>query len=115
MNLNKLTKADLANTFYDELGKNLGLGRRQARDFVNAFFESLAAAIENDDNVTITNFGRFNCRTRGQKIGRNVHLGSDVLIEEARTVSFSPSQALLNLVREKKEENVSIPNQDRAA
>ena len=44
---NTITKADLANTLFDELGLN----KREAKEFVELFFEKIRQSLEAGESV----------------------------------------------------------------
>jgi len=53
-----LTKADLAERLYDELGLN----KRESKEFVELFFEKIRQALENGESVKLSGFGNFDLR-----------------------------------------------------
>ena len=85
-----LTKADLAVTLFDEVGLN----KREAKEFVDAWFESIRAALESGDNVKLSGFGNFQLRDKGQRPGRNPKTGEEIPISARRVVTFKPGQKL---------------------
>ena len=50
-----LTKAQLADALFDQLGLN----KREAKDFVDAFFEVVLAELAKGESVKISGFGNF--------------------------------------------------------
>ena len=85
-----LTKADLAGTLFDEVGLN----KREAREFVDAWFEAIRQALETGDNVKLSGFGNFQLRDKGQRPGRNPKTGEEIPISARRVVTFKPGQKL---------------------
>ncbi|TVS12370.1 MAG: integration host factor subunit alpha [Wenzhouxiangella sp.] len=85
-----LTKADLAVTLFDEVGLN----KREAKEFVDAWFESIRQALEAGDNVKLSGFGNFQLRDKGQRPGRNPKTGEEIPISARRVVTFKPGQKL---------------------
>ena len=57
-----LTKAELA----DLLFERVGLNKREAKDFVDAFFEVVREALERGDQVKLSGFGNFELRRKNQ-------------------------------------------------
>ena len=55
-----LTKADMAEALFDELGLN----KREARELVDMFFEELRVALENGEQVKLSGFGNFDLRDK---------------------------------------------------
>ncbi|MFP4207498.1 MAG: integration host factor subunit alpha [Wenzhouxiangella sp.] len=85
-----LTKADLAATLFDEVGLN----KREAKEFVDAWFESIKTALEQGDHVKLSGFGNFQLRDKGQRPGRNPKTGEEIPITARRVVTFRPGQKL---------------------
>ena len=85
-----LTKADLAEKLYDELGLN----KRESKEFVELFFEKIRRALENGDSVKLSGFGNFDLREKNPRPGRNPKTGEEIPISARRVVTFRPSQKL---------------------
>lgn len=85
-----LTKADLA----EKLFEDLGLNKREAREVVEAFFEEIRAALEMNEQVKLSGFGNFDLRDKRQRPGRNPKTGEDIPISARRVVTFRPGQKL---------------------
>lgn len=85
-----LTKAELA----ERLFQDLGLNKREAKDFVEIFFEEIRAALEAGEQVKLSGFGNFNLRTKRQRPGRNPKTGEEIPITARRVVTFHPGQKL---------------------
>lgn len=85
-----LTKADLA----ERLNVDLGLNKREAKEFVEAFFEEVRAALENGHHVKLSGFGNFCLRDKTQRPGRNPKTGEQIPITARRVVTFRPGQKL---------------------
>lgn len=89
-----LTKAELADMLFD----SLGLNKREAKDFVDAFFEELRRALECGSSVKLSGFGNFQLRDKPQRPGRNPKTGEEIPIAARRVVTFHPSQKLKQMV-----------------
>lgn len=85
-----LTKADLAERLYEELGFN----KREAKDLVDAFFDTVRAALEGNESVKLSGFGNFDLRDKRQRPGRNPKTGEEIPITARRVVTFKPGQKL---------------------
>ena len=85
-----LTKADIANRLFDEVGLN----KREAKEFVDAYFEEIRAALESGENVKLSGFGNFQLRQKNQRPGRNPKTGEEIPISARRVVTFRPGQKL---------------------
>ena len=85
-----LTKAYMAEKLYEELGLN----KREAKEFVEAFFEEVRAALESGDHVKLSGFGNFDLRCKNERPGRNPKTGEEIPITARRVVTFRPGQKL---------------------
>ncbi len=85
-----LTKADLAEALFQELGLN----KREAKDFVELFFEKIGEALGQGETVKLSGFGNFDIRRKGRRPGRNPKTGEAVPIAERRVVTFRASHKL---------------------
>ncbi|MCC5863784.1 MAG: integration host factor subunit alpha [Wenzhouxiangella sp.] len=85
-----LTKADLAATLFDEVGLN----KREAKEFVDSWFEAIREALEAGEVVKLSGFGNFQLRDKGQRPGRNPKTGEEIPISARRVVTFKPGQKL---------------------
>jgi integration host factor subunit alpha len=89
-----LTKADMAEYLYEELGLN----KREAKDVVESFFEEIRAALERGEQVKLSGFGNFDLREKKQRPGRNPKTGEEIPITARRVVTFRPGQKLKSRV-----------------
>ncbi len=85
-----LTKADIADRLFNEVGLN----KREAKEFVDAYFEIIRAALESGENVKLSGFGNFQLREKNQRPGRNPKTGEEIPISARRVVTFRPGQKL---------------------
>ncbi|MGI9318172.1 MAG: integration host factor subunit alpha [bacterium] len=85
-----ITKADLGNTLFDEVGLN----KREAKDFVELFFEKVRQSLEQGTAVKLSGFGSFTLRDKTSRPGRNPKTGEEVAISARRVVTFRSSQKL---------------------
>lgn len=85
-----LTKAELAEALFEQLGFN----KREAKEFVDAFFEEIRGTLEEGDYVKLSGFGNFELRDKSQRPGRNPKTGEEIPISARRVVTFRPGQKL---------------------
>jgi integration host factor subunit alpha len=85
-----LTKADIADRLFDEVGLN----KREVKEFVDSFFEAVRTALEGGENVKLSGFGNFQLRDKNQRPGRNPKTGEEIPISARRVVTFRPGQKL---------------------
>lgn len=85
-----LTKADMAERLFDDLGLN----KREAKELVEAFFEEIRSSLEQGQQVKLSGFGNFDLRNKNQRPGRNPKTGEEIPISARRVVTFRPGQKL---------------------
>lgn len=85
-----LTKADLAEMLFEELGLN----KREAKEIVEMFYSEISLALENNDSVKLSGFGNFELRDKSSRPGRNPKTGEEIPISARRVVTFKPGQKL---------------------
>ena len=89
-----LTKAEMAEHLFEELGLN----KREAKDMVEMFFEEIRLALEKGEQVKLSGFGNFDLREKKQRPGRNPKTGEEIPITARRVVTFRPGQKLKSRV-----------------
>jgi integration host factor subunit alpha len=92
---NALTKAQLAEQLYEQIGFN----KREAKDMVDAFFDQVCDSLVRGEDVKISGFGNFQIRTKAPRPGRNPRTGEPVAIEARRVVTFHASAKLKGAVQ----------------
>lgn len=85
-----LTKADMAEMLFDELGLN----KREAKEIVEQFFEEIKMALETGNQVKLSGFGNFILREKKERPGRNPKTGEEIPISARSVVTFRPGQKL---------------------
>ncbi len=98
-----LTKAELADILFDQVGFN----KREAKDMVESFFEEVRLALERGESVKLSGFGNFQLRDKPQRPGRNPKTGEEIPISARRVVTFHASQKLKGVVEAKHGGNAS--------
>ena len=85
-----LTKAEMAERLYEDVGLN----KREAKEFVDAFFDVLREALQQGRQVKLSGFGNFDLRRKNQRPGRNPKTGEESPIPARTVVTFRPGQKL---------------------
>jgi len=80
----------MAEMLFDELGLN----KREAKEFVEQFFEEVRVALEAGHDVKLSGFGNFVLREKNERPGRNPKTGEEIPISARRVVTFRPGQKL---------------------
>ena len=83
-----VTKADLANTLFEQLGLN----KREAKEFVELFFEKIRESLESGESVKLSGFGGFSVRDKKSRPGRNPKTAEEVPVTPRRVVTYKASQ-----------------------
>ena len=95
-----ITKAELAVSLHEELGLN----KRESKEFVEQFFEAVKSSLEEGSSVKLSGFGNFGLRDKPARPGRNPKTGEEIPISARRVVTFKASQK----VKEAIDENSSM-------
>ncbi len=85
-----LTKADMAESLFNELGLN----KREARELVELYFHQLVACLAVGEPVKLSGFGNFGLRDKKERPGRNPRTGEKIPVAARRVVIFRPGQKL---------------------
>lgn len=91
-----ITKAELAESLYEQIGLN----KREAREVVELFFNEIISSLVDNEPVKLSGFGNFELRDKRERPGRNPKTGEEIPISARRVVTFRPSQKLKTKVSE---------------
>lgn len=89
-----LTKAELAELLFEQVGLN----KREAKEMVETFFDEIRQSLVRGEAVKLSGFGNFQLRDKPQRPGRNPKTGEEIPITARRVVTFHPSQKLKEMV-----------------
>jgi len=85
-----LTKADIANRLFEEIGLN----KREAKDIVELFFQEISESLAKGQQVKISGFGNFELHDKSERPGRNPKTGEVIPVSARRVVTFRSGQKL---------------------
>ena len=85
-----LTKAEMAERLFEEVGLN----KREAKEFVDAYFDALRESLQRGKQIKLSGFGNFELRKKNQRPGRNPKTGEEIPISARTVVTFRPGQKL---------------------
>jgi integration host factor subunit alpha len=85
-----LTKAELAQTLIDKRG----FSKRDAKVFVDKFFDLIIKSLVDGQEVKLSGFGNFVTRDKNSRPGRNPKTGEAVAISARRVVTFHAGNKL---------------------
>jgi len=87
-----ITKNTLVEIIHDEVGLN----KREAKEFIEEFFEMIKNTLEEGNDIKFSGFGNFTLRDKVARPGRNPKTGENVTISERRVVTFKSGLKLKN-------------------
>ena len=94
--LSTLTKAELADLLFEQVGLN----KREAKEMVETFFDEIRNALERGEAVKLSGFGNFQLRDKPQRPGRNPKTGEAIPISARRVVTVHASQKMKSMVEQ---------------
>ncbi len=89
-----MNKADLIGSIADKSG----LSKADASKALEAFTDSVEAALKSGDRVSLVGFGSFSVDKRDARTGRNPRTGEEIQIAAKNVVKFKPGAGLSNSV-----------------
>ena len=85
-----ITRADVAETIYEEIG----LSRKDSNDILDMILDEITQELVSGQDVKLSSFGTFSLRDKKARAGRNPKTGVDAVITPRRVISFKPSQIM---------------------
>lgn len=83
----------------DVVAKRLGIAKKQAADFVEAFLSGVIDALKRGEEVSLSGFGSFKVGMRKARKGVNPRTGAAIDIPEMKVPKFRPAKGLKDTVR----------------
>ena len=93
---NTMTRADLSEAVYQEVG----LSRNESAELVEAVLREISDALIRGEMVKLSSFGSFSVRQKGERVGRNPKTGEEVPILPRRVLVFRASHVLKNRINQ---------------
>ena len=93
-----LTKKDLVNTIYMQLG----FSKQVTESLLNDFLTTIVINIKNEKKLKLSKFGTFTIRQKKSRIGRNPKTKESKLISSRNVVLFKPSKKFREFINLKK-------------
>ena len=97
---NNLTKKDLVNLVYMQIG----FSKQIAENLIDDFFLTLVENLVKEKKLKISKFGTFSIRSKNQRIGRNPKTKEEKVISERSVVLFKPSKEFKEYINLKENE-----------
>ncbi|OAI47345.1 integration host factor subunit alpha [Gammaproteobacteria bacterium SCGC AG-212-F23] len=85
-----LTKAEIADRLFTEIG----LTKREAKELVEHFFNTIRSFLEKGRQVKLSGFGNFELHDKKERPGRNPKTGEEIPVSARRVVTFKGGQKL---------------------
>lgn len=85
-----MTKSQLI----EMIASRIDVPRKRAEDVVNAVFDAMKGALNEDERIEIRGFGSFTIREYKAKKGRNPRTGETVQVDRKKSVHFKPGKEL---------------------
>ena len=97
MTKKNLTKKDLINSVYMQIGFSKNISENLIDDFLGTIIENL----RNEKKLKLSKFGTFSIRSKKSRIGRNPLTKVQKIISERDVVLFKASKEFKDLVNSK--------------
>ena len=94
-----LTKKDLVNLIYMQLG----FSKQIAESLIEDFLFTIATNIKNEKKLKLSKFGTFSIRQKKSRIGRNPKTKENKIISERNVILFKPSKEFKEFINKKRE------------
>ena len=95
-----LTKKDLINSIYMQIGFSKKISENLLEDVMQTIIENL----KKNKKLKISKFGTFSIRNKKSRIGRNPLTKEEKVISSRNVVLFRPSKEFKDLVNSNKDE-----------
>ena len=103
MSSRTLTRADLSEAVYQEVG----LSRSESSQLVESVLNEIADTLVKGETVKLSSFGSFQVREKGGRIGRNPKTGEEVPIAPRRVLVFRASHVLKDRINNAQSANAA--------
>jgi len=91
---NNLTKKDIINSIYMQIGFSKKISENLLEDFLNTIIENLIT----NKKVKISNFGTFSLKKKNKRIGRNPKTKESKIITDRNVITFKPSKQFKSFI-----------------
>jgi len=95
-----LTKKDLVNSIYMQLGFSKQISGNLLEEFLDLIIQNL----NSEKKIKISKFGTFSIRKKKPRVGRNPKTKEEKKISERNVVTFKPSKEFKQFVNSQKDE-----------
>ena len=92
-----LTKKDLVNLVYMQLG----FSKQISENLIEDFLSTIVSNIKEEKKLKLSKFGTFSIRQKKSRIGRNPKTKEEKKISERKVVLFKPSKEFKEFINNK--------------
>ena len=89
-----LTKKDLVNLVYMQIG----FSKQISENLIDDFFQTIIDNLSKERSVKLSNFGTFTIRQKQSRIGRNPKTKKETMITKRNVVLFKPSKTFKDFI-----------------
>ena len=89
-----LTKKDLVNLVYMQLG----FSKLISENLIDDFFQTIIENLSKEKSLKLSNFGTFTIRQKQSRIGRNPKTKKETMITKRNVVLFKPSKTFKDFI-----------------
>ncbi|MFH1259430.1 MAG: HU family DNA-binding protein [Elusimicrobiota bacterium] len=86
--------------FVQQVATGVGVRGGVAGNVIKGMVKVVQEAMKSGEKVTLSGLGTFKVKARKARIGRNPKTGETVQIPAGKKISFKPSLALRNLIKQ---------------
>ena len=97
-----LTKKDLVNLVYMQLG----FSKLISENLIDDFFQTISDNLLKEKTLKLSKFGTFTIRQKKSRVGRNPKTKEEKMISERNVVLFKPSKDFKEFINIKNEKNL---------
>ena len=91
---NNLTKKDLINSIYMQIG----FSKNISENLIEDFFKTIVQNLVDEKKLKLSKFGTFSIRSKKSRIGRNPKTKENKMISSRDVVLFKPSKEFKEFV-----------------
>ena len=95
-----LTKKDLVNLVYMQIG----FSKKISENLIDDFFQTIIDNLSKEKALKLSKFGTFSIRRKKSRLGRNPKTKKETIISERNVVLFKPSNEFKDYVNLKNDE-----------
>ena len=92
-----LTKKDLVNSIYMQLG----FSKQISENLIDDFFSTIILNIKNEKKLKLSKFGTFSLRLKKSRIGRNPKTKETKIISSRNVVLYKPSKEFKEFINKR--------------